>query len=53
MVTKATFMIFRLFVMTQTKIFCSPKHPDWLWGSSSLLSNRYCGSFLGNTAVTI
>jgi len=27
--------------------FSSPKYPDWLWGSPSLLYNGYLGPFLG------
>jgi hypothetical protein len=30
-----------------SRIFSSPRHPDWFWGPSSLLSNGYRGYFSG------
>jgi len=30
-----------------TDFFSPPPRPDWLWGSPSLLSNRYGGSYSG------
>jgi hypothetical protein len=32
-------------VLVGSKIFSSPRHPDWLWGPLSLLSNGYWGLF--------
>jgi hypothetical protein len=34
-----------------SRIFTSPYRPDRLWGSPSLLSNRYQGSYLGGKAA--
>jgi hypothetical protein len=32
-------------VLVGPRIFTLPYHPDWLWGSPSLLSNGYSGLF--------
>jgi hypothetical protein len=38
-------------VLVGPKIFSSPRHPDRLWGSPSLLSSGYRGSFPGCKAA--
>jgi hypothetical protein len=38
-------------VPTGSRIFSSPRLPDWLWGQPNLISNGYVGSFPGAKAA--